>query len=197
MKLLIGTANKGKFIEMEALLAEGDFDCVFPSDIGIADIPTETGATYRENAQLKAHFYRERSGLAVLADDSGIIVDALKDELGVHTRRWGAGAKVSDREWVDFFLERMRREENKKARFTCCLCYIDENGNETYFEGNDEGTITNELEAEFLAGLPLSACFKPEGCDTVYSALDIARKNAISHRGRAIREFMKFADSAS
>lgn len=190
MKLLIGTANKGKFIEMAELLKEGDVDCVFPADIGITEVPSETGDTFRDNARLKALFYRERSGLPVLADDSGIIVDALKDELGVFTRRWGAGPDVSDRAWVDFFLERMRGEPNKKARFLCTLCHIDEAGNESYFEGTDEGTITDELEAEFLPGLPLSACFKPVGKDRVYSALDIAQKNEISHRGRAVRAFV-------
>jgi len=192
MKLLIGTANKGKFIEMKEALKGLQIDLMSPADIGITETPTETGDSFRENARLKAKFYQSRCGLPVLADDSGIIVDALANELGVHTRRWGAGPDVSDHAWAAFFLERMRGENNKNARFICCLCYIDEQSEERFFEGTEEGTITDELEADILPGLPLSSCFRPKGMAKVYGALSAEDKNNISHRGKAMRQFADF-----
>jgi non-canonical purine NTP pyrophosphatase (RdgB/HAM1 family) len=191
MRLLIGTSNKGKFIEVREALFGLPIDFVQPSDIGLDESPHETGATFHENALQKAQFYYEKSTMPTLADDSGIIVDALKDELGIHTRRWGAGPDASDQHWVEFFLERMRSEENKKARFVCYLCYIDETATEHFFEGSCDGTITDEPEADYLPGLPISACFKPNGADKVYSAMSIDEKNKWSHRGKALQKFRK------
>lgn len=193
MQLLIGTSNKGKIIEMKEALKDLSLDIISPDQLGITDVPHEEGSTFEENARQKARFYYERSKMPTLADDSGIIVDALQNELGIHTRRWGAGPKATDQEWIDYFLQRMKRESNKRARFICCLCFIDVDGNEHLFEGTCDGVITKSLEAEYLPGLPISACFKPDGFDRVYSALSIKEKNAISHRGKALDKFIKFA----
>lgn len=192
MKLLIGTSNKGKIIEIGEALHGLDVELLQPPSVGITESPAETGETYIDNARQKAQFYFGKSKLPTLADDSGIIVEALTNELGVHTRRWGAGPDATDHEWIYFFLDRMRREENKRARFICTLCHIDEQGKEHMFEGSCDGVITNELEADFLPGLPISACFKPDGYDRVYSALTIEEKNAISHRGKALHQFRDY-----
>lgn len=187
MHLLIGTGNKGKLIEISQALADLDVSPFSPADLGIAGDPEETGETYGENALIKARFFRAHSGLPVLADDSGIQVEALKSELGIHTRRWGAGKSATDEEWIAFFLDRMHKEENKRASFVCVIAYIDQAGNEHLFEGRCDGAITESLEAEYLPGLPISACFKPDGYDNVFSALNIDEKNAVSHRGRALQ----------
>jgi XTP/dITP diphosphohydrolase len=197
VKLLIGTSNKGKVIEMREALAGLPLEIVTPIDMGITDSPTEEGETFAENAAQKARFYHQLSGLPTLADDSGILVEALQNELGIHTRRWGAGPDASDHHWISFFLDRMRTEENRRARFICNLCFIDQHGKEHLFEGSCDGIITDDLEADFLPGLPISACFKPDGHDNVYSALTIEEKNAISHRGRALTEFARFIQKAS
>jgi len=195
MKLLIGTSNKGKIIEMrEALMGLG-VDIVTPADLGITDVPQEEGFTFAENARQKACFYHLLSGLPTLADDSGIIVEALQNELGIHTRRWGAGPEASDRHWIEFFLDRMQSEKNKRARFICSLCHIDATGSEHLFEGISDGAITSELEADFLPGLPISACFKADGYEKVYSALSVEEKNRISHRGRALLKFTNYMQS--
>lgn len=189
MRLLLATNNKGKVVEMSEALADLPLDILKPQDLNITEKPEETGHTYAENALQKARFYHARSegGPAILADDSGIIIEALANELGTHTRRWGAGPDVSDKEWIDFFLNRMRSEENKRARFQCCLVYIDPNGTEHLFTGECDGMITDDLEAEYLPGLPISACFKPDGFDTVFSALSVEEKNRVSHRGKALQ----------
>jgi XTP/dITP diphosphohydrolase len=165
---------------------------VTPDAVGITENPAETGKTFAENALEKAYFYYGRSNLPTLTDDSGIVVEAIKNELGLHTRRWGAGPDASDEEWIQFFINRMKREPNRKARFVCSLAHIDGDGLLHMFEGTCEGTITDDLEAEYLPGLPISACFKPEGFDKVFSALSVEQKNRISHRGKAVQQFSSY-----
>ena len=187
MKLLIGTSNTGKHIEISEVLGCLDLELLRPKDLSIEIDPEETGSTYAENALLKArHFFELGGSVPTISDDSGIIIDALEGELGVYTRRWGAGPEASDQEWIEHFLARMDAEENRKARFVCNLAYIDAEEKEHLFEGVCEGVITPTLEADYLPGLPISACFKPDGFDAVYSAMSINEKNTISHRGRAV-----------
>lgn len=180
---------------MREALKDLDVKIVTPIDLNITETPKEEGSTFADNAREKAWFYRQWSGLPTLADDSGILVEALQNELGIHTRRWGAGPDATDHHWIEFFLERMRSEPNKRARFICSLCLIDGAGIEHVFEGVCDGTITEELEADFLPGLPISACFMPEGYNKVYSALSVEEKNRISHRGRALAKFIEYIKS--
>lgn len=196
MELLIGTKNRGKVIEISEALSDLGVECLDPHALGITEDPEETGSTFEENALQKARYYHEKAGLPTLADDSGIIVEALAQELGIHTRRWGAGPKATDQEWIDYFLRRMESEGNKRARFVCVLAFIDEHGKEHLFEGTCDGVITERLEADYLAGLPISACFKPDGYDSVYSAMKVEQKNSTSHRGRALEKFRSFLASA-
>ncbi|TSD00159.1 MAG: dITP/XTP pyrophosphatase [Candidatus Peregrinibacteria bacterium Greene1014_49] len=200
MKILIGTKNHGKIIEISEALSGLSIECLDPRSVGIKEDPEETGNTFAENALQKARFYFERTkghalegnAIPTLADDSGIIVEALQSELGIHTRRWGAGSKASDKEWIEYFLKRMNEESNKRARFVCVLAYIDAHGKEHLFEGTCDGSITETLEAGYLPGLPISACFKPDGFDCVYSAMKVEQKNSTSHRGRAVDKFRNF-----
>lgn len=194
VKLLLGTQNRGKIIEMSEALARLPVELWTPRDAEVADVPEESGATFEENALAKARFFHERTRLPTLADDSGIIVEALSNELGFHTRRWGAGPQASDEEWIAHFLERMRDEKNKRAHFVCTLAFIDASGEPHVFEGRCSGAITNALEADYLPGLPISACFKPEGYGKVFSALSLNEKNAVSHRGRALQSFVRFLE---
>ena len=195
MKLLIATHNKGKCKEIESALEGLNIEILNLSDLGIIEDVEETGTTYEENAILKAKFFAEKSGLPTIADDSGINIDALKGELGVKTRRWGAGENATDEEWMDYFLKRMENETNKKAEFFTTIAYLPTPESEPMiFTGKCKGLITETIEAPYLPGIPLSSTFKPEGIDTVYSALTPEQKNAISHRGRAasaLREYLE------
>jgi len=195
MNLLLATTNKGKIIEISESLSSFGFDIKTPKDFDITESPHEHGETYRDNAIIKATYYHELSGIPTLADDSGIIVEALQDELGVQTRRFGAGADASDQEWIEFFLKRMEKEDNKKAQFVCSLAFIDDEGALHTFDGICDGTITETLEADYLPGLPISACFKPNSYEAVYSAMNIEQKNSTSHRGRAVKKLQEFLES--
>lgn len=192
MKLLIATHNFGKYKEIASALEGLELEIVNLSDIGITKDIEETGATYEENAILKARFFAEITGLPTIADDSGITVEALQNELGVKTRRWGAGEKATDEEWLDFFLKRMKQENNKRAEFFTTIAFLKTPDAEPMiFRGACTGIITEKPEASYLKGIPLSAVFKPDGLNTVYSALTSEEKNQISHRGKAATQFRK------
>ena len=189
MDILIATKNPGKFTEIAEIL--GDFDVCFLSlkDLGIEDDFEETGATFEENALGKARFYAALSGLPTVSDDSGLFVEALKDELGLKTRRWGAGESASDEDWLNFFMERMLNEQDRRAKFVCAAAIVSPDG-EHVFLGETCGYITREPETEVYEGIPLSSVFKPEGCDRVYTALSVEEKNRLSHRGAAFAKLI-------
>lgn len=188
MDLLIATTNEGKVIEIREALSDLPLTLLSLKDLPtLPSRPEEVGETLEENAILKARYYFARTRLPLITDDSGIRVEALEGDLGMHTRRWGAGPEASDAEWIETFLERMAHEECRNACFTCVIAFVDAAGNLQTFEGTCEGEITSSLEAPYLPGLPISACFRPLGHSKVFSALSPAEKNDVSHRGRALR----------
>lgn len=195
MQFLIGTGNKGKFIEITEALAGLPLTFVAPEDLRIIETPAEHGTTFEENARHKAQFFHERGKIPTIADDSGITVEALPGALGVQTRRWGLGPTVSDEEWIRHFLEHMSRERNRRASFTAVIAFIDDQGREFFFRGTSTGAITQTLEAPFSKGLPFDGCFKPDGFDKVFSALSLEEKNRTSHRGRALQDLRAFLSS--
>ncbi len=196
-ELLVATKNPGKFKEIGEALEGVDFKLVFLGDVLVDDGDfVEDGETFEENAKKKARYYCEKfSGRFefVLGEDSGIIIDALVGELGVKTRRWGAGEKASDQEWIEYFLKRMEcvPEKERGAEFICCVCLI-VGGEERVFRGETDGVITHKLEVPIVAGIPLSSCFRPDGFGVVYAALDVGQKNKISHRGKALAPLKEY-----
>lgn len=195
--LLLATTNKGKIAEMREALDGLGLELLDVSDVKTIGAPDETGKTFAENAAQKAHHYFAETGLPTVADDSGIIVEALKDELGIHTRRWGAGALASDEEWINHFLKRMKNEQNKRATFVCSIAHIDHEGRLHLFEGACEGVVTPTVEADYLPGLPIAGCFRPDGEEYVFSALSLEQKNRSSHRGRAMAQLREFLETRS
>lgn len=153
--------------------------------------PEENGSSFKENAYIKARHFYDLAGILTLAEDSGIMVAALEGELGVKTRRFGAGENASDEEWMDFFMKRMKGVKNRDAKFVCSACLLGQ-GIEEFFEGETRGKIAEKLMAPISPGIPLSSCFIPEGFDTVYANLDVAGKNKISHRGKAMAKVKEF-----
>lgn len=198
-ELLVATKNQGKFREICEALEGVNFKLVSLEGMVLDDGDfVEDGETFEENAKKKAKYYFEKlKGRFefVLGEDSGIHVDALGGELGVKTRRWGAGEKASDTEWIEHFLKRMEEfpESERGAEFVCCA-YVIMGGEEKVFRGETKGLITHELEAPIMGGIPLSSCFKPVGFDLVYAALSVEQKNKISHRGKAMAPLKKFLE---
>jgi XTP/dITP diphosphohydrolase len=186
LKILIATSNQGKAGEMLEVLNDLACEFVTLADLDLANDVEEDGITYQENALKKAHCFFKQTGLVTIGEDSGIEVDALKGELGIYTRRWGAGERATDQEWLDFFLKRLANEQNRQATFNSAVALVD-NSKEAVFTGKTSGILATKPEAPIPKGIPVSALFKPEGIDQVYAALDSHQKNQVSHRGKAIR----------
>ncbi|MFA6024045.1 MAG: non-canonical purine NTP pyrophosphatase [Candidatus Gracilibacteria bacterium] len=189
MKLLVATKNPGKFEEIREMLLPLGAELLSLAEVGISDDFFEGGDGFEENALGKARFYFEKSGIPAVADDSGIFVEALESELGVKTRRWGAGERASDEEWLEQFLKRMESEENRNAEFVCAAAYAGPEG-ERVFVGDTKGTLAMAPQVPVRQGIPLSSIFYPEGYRKVYAELSLDEKNAVSHRGKAFNKLL-------
>jgi XTP/dITP diphosphohydrolase len=185
--LLIATKNPGKYGEILEVLGDLPFKFLFLKDLNVEDSDfVEDGETFEDNSYKKAKYFFDKTGYTTLGEDSGILVDAFPGELGVKTRRWGAGEHASDDEWIDHFMIKMGAAENRKARFVSNICFFD-GENKKHFQGETEGVITEKLLADIVPGIPISSCFIPAGSEKVYASLSIDEKNQISHRGKAAR----------
>lgn len=191
-KILIATHNFGKYKELMEVLEELPFKFVSLNDEKIEEDVEETGDSFEANAIIKAEFFSRLTGLPAIADDSGIHVDALDGELGVKTRRWGAGAEATDHEWLEHFLDRMTKEEDRRAEFVACIAYAHPGEQTLTFRGECIGQILDKPQTEIEHGIPLSSVFLPEGKKKVYSAMSKTEKNEISHRGLAIKKCHRY-----
>lgn len=193
MKLLIATKNKGKFMEISEVLAGLPVELISLKNLGLEDEVEEHGSTHEANAILKAQYFFKKTGLPTVGEDSGIHVDMFPGELGVFTRRWGGLGNATDEEWIKYFLKKTKGApaEKKGAKFVCVAALIlnaEDLGKPMIFSGETRGVITEKLEVPLIKGIPISSCFRPDGCDKVYAALGAEEKNKISHRGKAIHK---------
>jgi XTP/dITP diphosphohydrolase len=186
-KLLIATTNQGKIAEIAALLVDLPYEV-----IGLADLPyalpevEETGATFAENALLKAAYYHTQTGWLALADDSGLEVDALGGRPGVHSARY-AGTGASDADKVAKLLAQMASvpEPERSARFVCVIALVGQEVRET-FTGLCEGKIATAPRGD--SGFGYDPVFIMPNSARTFAELARAEKSAISHRGLALRQ---------
>lgn len=179
----MASANSHKVREMRSLLADCGWG-VEAAPPGIADIE-ETGLTFAENARIKAMAVAAATGNVSLADDSGLIVDALKGEPGVHSKRW-AGDQADDGDRIVKLLNALNGvpEALRTARFVCAACIAEPEGVLWEDEGCVEGVIAESPSG--AGGFGYDPIFHiPEAGCTMACLSDI-EKNAISHRGRAM-----------
>lgn len=190
-QILIATGNIGKAGEILEVLH--DLPCKFLTlaDMGLANDVEEDGLTHEENALKKAHYFHQKTGLPTIGEDSGISVDALVGELGIHTRRWGAGESASDEEWLNYFLKRLSEEQNRRARFFCAAAFVAP-GREALFTGETAGVLAIAPQCPPPKGIPISALFVPAGEAKVYALLSPHEKNRISHRGKAMHQLRTY-----
>ena len=197
MKIVFATNNKNKLKEIRSILSN-DFEIVSLSDIGChADIP-ETGSTLEENAYQKAIYVYNRYGLDCFADDTGLEVDVLNGQPGVHSARYAEGTDHDSEANMNKLLRELENNNNRKAQFRTVIALIRKK-NQTYieketpdihiFEGRVEGTIAQEKRGN--EGFGYDPLFVPDGFDKSFAQLGDDIKNKISHRARAI---VKLAD---
>jgi XTP/dITP diphosphohydrolase len=183
-KLLIATNNKGKAREFRGLLRGVPFRLVTLSDEGITtDIP-ETGNSFEENAVLKATALAAESGLLTLADDSGIEVDVLNGEPGVHSHRY-AGESATDADRYKFLLEKLKDipEDKRNARFRCVIAIATPEGAVRTVSGECCGILTTSPRG--YNGFGYDPIFYVPELSRTMAELTIDEKNKISHRARA------------
>jgi XTP/dITP diphosphohydrolase len=190
--LLVATRNEGKVREFAEMLAEFDLELRRLSEF--PDVPDveENGATFRENAALKARAYSRQTGLWTLADDSGLEVDALGGAPGVFSARY-AGDRASDAQRNRRLLAELEKVggRDRRARFVCVIALASPTGDEmNFFTGLCEGTIMDEPRG--TGGFGYDPLFVPEGYAQTFGELPAEIKNHISHRARALREATAF-----
>lgn len=178
MKLLIATQNKGKQKEILQMVQDLDFECVFPD--GDFDVE-ETGETFEENAFLKAKAFSEKYGMMALADDSGLVVNALNGRPGVYSKRYGD----NDLDRNTKLLLEMENHQDRSAYFIAVMCLYGE-GVDQCFEGKVEGSIAQEIRGK--EGFGYDPIFIPEGYEKTFAELGQDVKNTLSHRARALEK---------
>ena len=183
--IVLATHNRGKLVELQRILDAQDLSVrlLSAADVDLPE-PVEDGATFADNALLKARAGAAASGLACLADDSGLVVDALAGEPGVHSARY-AGTHGDDQANLQLVLERMAGAADRAARFVCVAALVTPAGEETTATGVVEGTLTTRPMGDH--GFGYDPIFQPDGRTVTTAQMTAAQKDAISHRGQAFR----------
>ena len=186
MKLVLASRNAHKLRELEGLLQPLELD---PLPEGI-ELPPETGETFAANALLKAHAAASATGRPALADDSGISAAALGGAPGVRSARY-AGESASDEENLAKLLREVPPGGDTRVRYVCVLAYVDPDGGETVVEASCEGRLTHEPRGS--GGFGYDPAFVPDDYDDGRTMAELTpdEKDAISHRGRAVRALLE------
>lgn len=189
MKFVLASKNKHKLAELQAILDPYGIEVVLQSELGLDLDVEENGTTFLENARLKADAVMRAAGLPAIADDSGLVVDALDGAPGVYSARYGGEACQGDTDRNTLLLENLREipEPERTARFVCCICCRFPDGREIIGEGTCEGVITRKPAGEQGFGYDPIFYVPSEGC--TFAQIPEERKNSLSHRGRAIQDF--------
>jgi XTP/dITP diphosphohydrolase len=183
-QLLIATTNPGKLREIRGILAGVPYELISLEQFPDVTEPDETGATFAENARLKALYYHQQTGLPAAADDSGIEIDALDKAPGVHSARWhGTDYAVK---FAAIYRELAARGlSTSTARFVAHVAFADRGGIQFESTGIVEGTIAPVPRGTHGFGYDPIFFYPPYGC--TLAEVDGERKAAVSHRGAAFR----------
>ena len=186
MRFVLASNNKKKLVEMREILGQLGVEVLSQAEAGIATEPEETGKTFEENSIIKASAACEASGLPALADDSGLVVDALDGQPGVYSARYG-GEGLDDKGRYELLLKNMVGVENRSARFVSCIAVVFPNGDKITAEGTCEGSVMHAPAGD--GGFGYDPIFFCESFGKSMAELTHEEKNSISHRGNALRKF--------
>ena len=187
MRVVLASSNVGKLRELASLLAPLGFDLIAQNTLGV-ETPPETGATFADNALLKARHAAAATRLPALADDSGIEVDALEGRPGIYSARY-AGEGASDQDNLRKMLGELRDvpAEKRTARYQCVIAFVSMAADPMpiLVSGTWDGSLI--CEPRGLGGFGYDPIFIPRGFDRTAAELEPAEKNSLSHRGQALR----------
>jgi len=187
-QLVVASHNEGKVREIKALLGPHGIAAVSAGSLGLPE-PDETGATFAENAKIKALASARGSGHAALADDSGLCVEALGGDPGIYSARW-AGPSKDFRVAMNRIHDELRRKglTTSRAKFVCALCLAMPSGEMQVFEGEVHGALTFPPRGD--RGFGYDPIFIADGMDQTFAQIDPALKHAISHRAKAFEKLL-------
>ncbi len=198
MKIVFATNNKNKLSEIREILGSG-FEVMSLAEIGCHEDIPETGDTLLDNAVQKARYVFEKYGYDCFADDTGLEVDALDGEPGVHSARYAEGTDHDSNANMDKLLRKLGDETRRTARFRTVIALLQkqqsvESAGEGsvlhIFEGKVEGSIIKEKRG--AEGFGYDPIFMPEGYDKTFAELGLDVKNQISHRARAVKKLADY-----
>lgn len=184
--IMIATSNKGKVREYKSLLEPLGYAVHDLSELDPIEID-ENGSTFQENALIKAKSIKDKCNMTVIADDSGLEIDALNKEPGIHSARYLEGHDYSYKNKV--LLERMKDKTDRTARFVCAIALCDETGDHL-FTGVMEGKINDQAAGD--NGFGYDPIFLVEQFGKTSAQLTMEQKNSVSHRGIATRELLAY-----
>jgi XTP/dITP diphosphohydrolase len=184
--IVLATGNQNKVKELQALVKDFPVEIRCLKDFGPMPEAIEDGATFEENAYKKALHYAKILGLPALADDSGLVVDALDGAPGVYSARY-SGEKATDWDNCTKLLHEMQGQTKRAARFVCVLSLAVPHGPALTWEGRCEGQITEQRQGE--AGFGYDPVFYYPEFGKTFAEVSMAEKSQVSHRGRAMQEF--------
>ncbi|MBQ6431786.1 MAG: RdgB/HAM1 family non-canonical purine NTP pyrophosphatase [Oscillospiraceae bacterium] len=191
MKLVLASNNAHKLQELSAILSTLGMEVVSQKEAGVFVEPDETGTTFEENSYIKAKTVMDACGLPTVADDSGLMVDALDGAPGVYSARFGGDACRSDRDRLSYLLSKMEAvpEDKRTAHFVSVITMLTPDGKKIVARGECPGRILREAHGENGFGYDPVFFVPEEGC--TFAELPPERKNQISHRARALEVFVQ------
>jgi XTP/dITP diphosphohydrolase len=197
-RLVIATHNPGKLVELRELLSPYGIAAVSSGELGVAE-PAETGATFRENARIKARAAAAATGLPAFADDSGLAVEALGGAPGIHSARWAGPdrnfARAMDK--VEAELAARGAKSEPRAHFVSALCVAWPDGHVEEFEGRVDGTLV--FPPRGTKGFGYDPIFLPDGHDRTFGEMSGQEKHGLPPKGQGLshraRAFLKLAEA--
>lgn len=188
MKVVLASNNPNKLREMQAILSPLGWQVLCMKDLGLSVDPEENGNTFEENSLIKSKAVMEAAGIPAIADDSGIQVDALNGDPGVHSARYGGDDCPDDEARNQLLLKNMEHEQARTGRFVSVITMAQPDGTVVSARGELEGEILREEKGDGGFGYDPLFYIPSEGC--TMAELTAERKNQISHRAVALRNFV-------
>lgn len=187
MKAVLASKNAHKLKEIAKITAQFGMELVLQSELGLDLDPDETGTTFEENSLIKAKAVMEASGMPAIADDSGLMVDALGGEPGVYSARYGGDRCRNDVERYEYLLQKLESvsDDCRQAKFVSVITLIYPDGKTVVARGECPGTILREARGE--NGFGYDPVFFVEEDGMTMAEMSADRKNEISHRARALQ----------
>ena len=190
-KLVFASNNKGKIKEVSDMLAPLGYEIICLKDVGFFDEIIEDGSTFFENSLIKAKTVYDFCHLPTIADDSGLMVDALGGAPGVYSARY-SGEFATDESNKALLLTKMKGVADRRAKFVTVFTYVDENGNVYQTEGQTSGVIAEQEIGS--GGFGYDSLFISDDLNLSFGLATEEQKNSVSHRSRALKKMLEILD---